>query len=216
MTRRLSVAHDSARLPARNTPTETLRRPIRLRRGHVHLPIPLWGSARKEEGENPVRSTRSRPALPAEWFGPVRRHTSPAVKTSSPRLPPHDADASSVAVGRGVSVRAAGPAHQPLYSHSGRFRTRISAKQQSGLVGQLGRSRRLRSAILGVHDLSCSPAPRASGSSTCNASSRASTDSAITAGAIRRRPPGQFIPKAAEGPSVLHRHHLRSSTTSPP
>ena len=95
---RSSVAgHRSPRKPAATRDHEPTRRadapPDRVlsASSSSRLPIPLSGTARKEEGENPARSTRLGRGHRAGGVTPVEQNTGPAVKTSNPRLPPRDA-----------------------------------------------------------------------------------------------------------------------------
>ena len=68
------------------------RRPILFVRVMIFPPShPSVGTTRKEEGENPARSTGLGRGHRAGGVTPVEQDTGPAVKTSNPRLSPRDA-----------------------------------------------------------------------------------------------------------------------------
>ena len=66
------------------------------------------------------------PSTPRCLAGVVRYDTGPAVKTSTPDLPPCGAAAPLVAIESGLSIPAAGPAQFRQYSELGHFTSEIA------------------------------------------------------------------------------------------
>ena len=131
---RSSVAgHRSPRKPAVTRDHEPARRadapPDRVlsASSSSRLSIPLLRLRARKRARTPARSTRSGTKPPGRW-GNVRRANAPAPQSKpvvqASRLVTQKA--SSVASGLGVRIRAAGPAHLRLYSHSDRLRAPTS------------------------------------------------------------------------------------------
>jgi hypothetical protein len=127
--RRASIAEETRRDPRSraNSPRRRAARPCSIR-VIVFTPFhPSVENARKEEGENPRAFNQIGTRPPGRW-GNARRANTPAPQSKpvaqASRLVAQVAP--SVALGLGVRIPAAGPAHLGLYSHSGRLRTRTS------------------------------------------------------------------------------------------
>jgi hypothetical protein len=129
-----SVAgHRSPRKPAATRDHETSRRagapPDRLpfASSSSRLPIPSVETARKEEGENLVRATRlGRGHRACQDGNAVKQRAGPAVKPVTQTSSPRGAERAVGGIRAWGEIRAAGPAHKPQYSHSGRLRARTS------------------------------------------------------------------------------------------
>ena len=123
-----SIAEETRRAPRSRANSPRRRARSCSVRAIVFTPFhPSVETARKEEGENPRAFNQIETKPPGRW-GNARRANAPAPQSKpvvqASRLVTQNA--SSVALGLGVRIRAAGPAHPPLYSHPDRLRAPTS------------------------------------------------------------------------------------------
>jgi hypothetical protein len=108
------------------------------------LPNPLPGPRARRRAITPARLARLGRGHRAGGVTPVEQAADPAVKTSSPRHAPRDAERAAGGIRAWARIPAAGPAPLRLYSHSVRAYPNLkkSARTVSAAIGGLAASRR--------------------------------------------------------------------------